>query len=272
MKPRSFRPGYLLIALLVAGSTLALVSWVPGHTQKSHAGFHQLPSRTDTTPNPAREKKIRDLDEALEELNNVDLQATMDKAMKEVAVAMKGIDAAKIRMEIEKAMKEIDVEKINREVANAMKEIDFEKIKRDVEQSVEKIDWEKMKKDMAEVQKIDMSKLQVEMKELQKEMEKIQPQLQKEMQNVKVEIEKAKVSIEKAKLEVKEYKEFVDGLEKDGLLDKKEPYSIRHNDGELTVNGKKVSAQVYNKYRSFLEKHKSFNIKKDKDDFDIDMD
>ena len=34
-------------------------------------------------------------------------------------------------------------------------------------------------------------------------------------------MEKAKVGLEKAKAEMKEYKEFVDGLEKDGLINKK---------------------------------------------------
>ena len=92
------------------------------------------------------------------------------------------------------------------------------------------------------------------------------------MDNKLKEMEKAKVEIEKAKVEIKEYKEFVNGLEKDGLLNKKETYTIRHKDGELTVNGKKVSTEINNKYRTFLEKHKKFTIEKSDDDFDIDMD
>jgi hypothetical protein len=71
---------------------------------------------------------------------------------------------------------------------------------------------------------------------------------------------------------MKEYKEFVDGLDKDGLLDKKDSYTIEHEDGELKINGKKVNESVYTKYRSFLEKHKKFKINKSSDDFDIDMD
>jgi hypothetical protein len=68
------------------------------------------------------------------------------------------------------------------------------------------------------------------------------------------------------------YKDFVDGLEKDGLLNKKEDYTIKHKNGELTVNGKKVSAEIYNKYRSFLDKHKELTIEKSKDNFNIDND
>jgi hypothetical protein len=96
-------------------------------------------------------------------------------------------------------------------------------------------------------------------------MKKLGPQIEKEM-------EKAKVEIEKAKIEIKEYKSFVDGLEKDGLINKKEGYTIKHKNGELTINGKKQSPEVYSKYRNFLEKHKSFNITKSDDDFNIDND
>src|SRR5689334_13254165 len=128
-----------------------------------------------------------------------------------------------------------------------------------------KINWDEMKKELEQVKKIDMEKLDGEMKKVKQELEKIAPQIKEEM-------EKAKVEVEKAKAEIKEYKEFVDGLDKDGLINKKENYTIKHKDGELTVNGKKVSDQVYTKYRNFLEKHKKFSIEKDNDDFDIDMD
>ena len=85
-------------------------------------------------------------------------------------------------------------------------------------------------------------------------------------------MEKAKVDIEKAKVEMREYKSFVDGLEKDGLINKRDGYSIEHKNGELIINGKKQPADVYNKYRSFLEKHKKFNIKKTDDNFNINND
>lgn len=45
-------------------------------------------------------------------------------------------------------------------------------------------------------------------------MKELGPKMQKEM-------EKAKVEMEKAKAEIKEYKGFVDGLENDGLINKK---------------------------------------------------
>ena len=122
-----------------------------------------------------------------------------------------------------------------------------------------------MKMEMEKAKNIDMNKLDADMKKVENEMKELGPKIEKEMQ-------KAKIEIEKAKVEMKEYKEFVDGLEKDGLLNKKEPYSIQHKDGELIVNGKKASIEIYTKYHSFLEKHKKFTIEKSRDDFNIDVD
>jgi hypothetical protein len=159
---------------------------------------------------------------------------------------------------------EVDLAKIQVEVDKAMKEVDFVKIEKEVKESLAKIDWDKMKAELDEVKKIDLSKMEAELAKVKEDMKKIGPQIEKELQ-------KAKIEIEKAKVEMKEYKSFVDGLEKDGLINKKEGYSIRHKDGKLTINDKEASDKTYEKYRSFLDKHKKFNIEKDDDDFDIDM-
>ena len=107
--------------------------------------------------------------------------------------------------------------------------------------------------------------MEASLAEAKEEIKKIGPQLEKELKNAKVEIEKAKA-------EMKEYKSFVDGLDKDGLINKKESYSLKHKDGKLIINDKEASGETYEKYRSFLDKHKKFNIEKGNDDFDIDMD
>ena len=78
--------------------------------------------------------------------------------------------------------------------------------------------------------------------------------------------------IEKAKQDIKEYKAFEEALEKDGLINKKENYSIEHKDGQLIINGKVQPQAVYNKYRSFLENHKQFKWKKDEDGLDLNND
>jgi hypothetical protein len=278
MKPTILTTPRMLLCFALLGVSLALVSW----DFKQSAGTYKQ-AITDTVPKTKseREKKVRDLDDVLDELNAVDIREQMEKARKEITEAMEKLDGEKIRLQIEKSMKDVDLEKIRKEVeesmskfdgeklkeqlAEAMKEIDAVKIQKEVQESLAKIDWEKIKTELEEVKKIDMDKIQIEMEKVREEMKELGPKLEKELENAKVEIEKAKT-------ELKAFKEFVDGLEKDGLLNKKEPYTIKHKDGELTVNGKKVSSAIYSKYRDFLEKHKTFSLEKEEDDFNLDID
>lgn len=294
MKPGTLTSKRLWLPVLAMAIVVGLASW---DYKQSPSADRQDQNPTDTLPKKKKitgktDKKVRDLDDVIDELDAVDFHVDMEKIQEELAKAMKELDGAKLKFDIEKAMKdvdfekmkldidkamkEVDFEKIKVDVDKALKEVDFEKIKKEVQESVAKIDWDKMKKEMEEVKNIDYSKMQAEMKEemkkVEEELKNIRPQIEKEMGNVKIELEKAKVEIEKAKAEMKEYKAFVDGLDKDGLINKKEKYTIRHEDGVLTINGKKASDQVYSKYRSFLDKHKKFNIDKSDDDFDIDID
>jgi len=253
---------FLPVALVVCFSVL-LLSW--GGQKQTH---QQRPEQSvnDTVPKNKADKKIRDLDDVLDELDKAELKIDMEKVTEQLKEAMKQIDKAKIQMEVDKAMKEVDMEKIKAQVDRLTDEMDAAKIQKELKESLAAVDWEKMnqqiKEQVEEVKKIDMSKLDADMKRLEIEMKGLGPKIEKEM-------ERAKASIEKAKVEMKEYKSFVDGLEKDGLINKKEGYTIQHKNGELIINGKKQPAGVYNKYRSFLKKHDKFTIKKSDDDFNI---
>lgn len=253
MKPVSITGGRLLIVFCIIGLTLALVSW---DRKQSSGQFHQKQQTHDTIPQkrdlPADKqgKKVRDLDEAIAELESVDLKIELDKAMAEANKAIKALDYQKIQLETQRAI---------------MQEIDIAKMGKELKESIAKIDWDKIKTQMDEVKKIDFSEMEANLAEVKEEMKKIGPQLEKELQ-------KAKVEIEKAKAQMKEYKFFVDGLEKDGLINKKENYSIKYKNGKLTINGKEASDKTYEKYRSFLDKHNEFHIQKDDDDFGIDRD
>lgn len=305
MKPKSLTP--LLFATLFLFVTIGLVSWNVKQTGK----HYQFPVN-DTTPKgkkPTTEKKIRDLDDVLDQLDNAEVQLKMEKAEKEMAEAMKKFDAEKLKMDLEKVMKEIDMAKLKKEMDEsmakidmykvklqmekamkeldvdkmkqsmekvdlkkaqeklqmAMKEMDAAKLKQEIELSMNKVDWDKMKTQMEDLKKMKLEKMDIDLKSLKENLEKIQPELKERM-------EKAKESVEKAKAEMKEYKSFVEGLNADGLIDKKGEYTIKHKDGELIINGKKVSNEVYSKYRSFLERHKKFNIEKSDDNFNIDID
>lgn len=241
----------MLQALLAGMVSIALLSW---DFKQSGDFYNDKINASDTIPKN-KEKKIRDLDDVLIELDEA--QVNLDKELK--------LNMEKIKVELEEAMKKMDKDKLKLEIEQSIKEVDIEKIRKDVEASIAKIDWDKMKAELEKVKEIDLSKMELDMAKMQKELEKIGPEIENSM-------EKAKESIEKVKAEMKEYKNFVDGLEKDKLLDRKKGYTIKHNDGELFINGKKQPAEIYNKYRSFLEKHKNFNIEKSDDDFNIDID
>ncbi|MBS1653620.1 MAG: hypothetical protein JSU05_02155 [Bacteroidetes bacterium] len=245
MKLKTFNPKFLLPVMAVAGISLSLVAWQksPDRAMASKSTFF------DTIPKENREKKVRNLDDVIDQLDAAEMSINMQKVQKEIDEAMKNIDVQKMKIDMQKAMQEVDVEKI----------------KKEVEESVARIDWDKMKQQMAEVQKIDMNKLDKEMKDVQNQMEKLKPELEKTMQ-------KAKKQMAKAKAEMMEYKSFTEGLEKDGLISKKDGYTLKHKDGEFFINGTKQPESVYNKYKTFLEKHKSFTIKQTDDDFDIEND
>ncbi len=263
MKPGSTRnPGIFMVFAMLGIATLALISWDRKHDQDKD--YKQIHRSTDTVPEK-KDRKIRDLDEAIGELEKVNIDLELERAMQEVDKAMKNLDLQQAELDIQLALKEVNFEKIKAEVDKAMKEIDFKKIEQEVKESIAKIDFEKMQLELEKVKDIDMKEVQVEMEKAKEEMKKIRPQLEKELKNARVEIEKAKT-------EMKEYKAFVDDLDKDGLINKKESYSITHKDGKLKINDKEASAETYQKHRSFLEKHKNFNIEKDEDDFNIYID
>lgn len=283
MKRRLNNKSGAAIAIFTGILSIGLLSW----DFKQPGSVFTDNDISDTIP-PGREKKIRDLDDVLKELD--DAQFKMDKNFKP--------DMEKMKKEMEESFKKIDMDKLKAEIDRGLKEMDMDKIKMEVEKSIAKIDWDKMKADMEKVKEIDMGKMELDMKKMEEEMKKIGPEIEKSMVKIKEmdfskleldmkkmeeemkkigpemekAMEKAKVEIEKAKEEMKEYKTFVDGLDKDGLIDKKKEYTIKHKDGEFIINGKKQPAEVYNKYRSFLEKHKTFTIEKSDDDFNIDID
>jgi len=260
MKPGSIRTGKTLIAILFVGViAFALISW--GRQQKPGSTGKNLQVQ-DTIPEK-KDRKVRDLDDALSELDRVNINEQVEKALREVNAALKQLDTEKMKLDIEKSLKEVDFDKIKMEVDKAMKEVDAAKIERQVKESIANIDFEKMKAELEKLKDIDLAKVDAELAKARKEMEKAGPEIEKE-------IRKAQAEVEKAKAGMKEYKTFVDGLSNDGLINKKTGYTIIHEDGKLTINGKPASAVTYNKYKSFLGKHEKFRIKKDLDDFDLD--
>ena len=242
----------------ITGICITLVAF----QKQQKAEKKQIPQSAinDTIPKK-KELKVRDLDEALEDLDDVKADVDMEKLNTELAKigpeVQKAVEQA--RVEVAKAIKEINFAAINKEINTALSKVDCEKINKEVNEAIAKVDWDKLKKE------INAAGISIDMEKVNAGLKKIQPVLKEKLANVKVEIEKAKK-------EVKEYKEFVDGLNQDGLIDKKGEYSIKHRNGDLIINGKVQPEAIYNKYRGFLEKHRTLTIERSGDDFNIDND
>ena len=268
MESTTFKTNRLLLLLLITGLGATLVAW-----QQKQKNPHSSPapkiSSLDTVPKNKinKERKVRNLDEALEELDNVNVNIDLEKINVELAkigpVIQKEI--ARAGIEAVKAIQEIDFPKIQVEVNASLAKIDWPAIKTDVDVSLSKTDWNKMKVEIDKIKDINFDQLNLDLKNVDIELKKIAPELEKNLKNVKVEVEKAKK-------ELREYKSFVDGLQDDGLINKNDKYTIKHQNGELIINGTTQPDAIYNKYRSFLEKHKTLTIEKSDDDFTIDHD
>lgn len=276
----------LPILLIVLALVITATAWQgqPGKTT------HTI---TDTIPD---KNKVKNIDDALEQLekSKKELERTLqqkdwEKEMKE-ALDKSHLDAEKMKQQIDEAVKQIETKKMQEQITKAMKEVDLEKMKVELQQNLEKVDMTQMKEqiesamkqiDAAKIQadisssiaKIDMEKIKLELdkvkeidfKGIEENLKKMMPEIEKSMQN-------AKQSVEKAKKELLEHKAFIDGLDKDGLIDKDKNYTIEYKNGELTINGKKQSAEVVKKYNAYLKAKKDFTIKKDEDHFNIDND
>jgi hypothetical protein len=252
------------IPLLILGSGLVLTVAFAQTT-----GSKQKHAVTDTIP--AKQKKIRDLDEALAEIDRGELE--MQRALKEVdrdkmegeiRKAMKTVelDMAKMKEDLARSMKDIDMQKINLEVQKAMKEVDGEKIKKELNESLAKIDMEKVKAEM-EKAKIEMEKVKdINFRKMQEELATIQPQVEKAMKE-------AKVDIEKARKEITAYKNLVNALDRDGLLNKNGNYKVEYKNKQLTVNGKTLPADATKKYGEYLSERDDFTLEKKEDGLEI---
>jgi chromosome segregation ATPase len=275
-------PLLLLVTVLVITSG----AWQTQPGRQTHA-------LADTVPDKNKAKDIDDvlnqLEKSQKELERTLQQKDWNKEMKD-ALDKSQFDAEKLKLQIDEAVKQIDAKKIQEEITKAMKEVDLEKMKADLQQNLEKVDMNAAKVqlenamkqvDAAKIQaeinsaiaKVDIEKMKAELdkvknidfKAMEENLNKMKPELEKSMQD-------AKAGIEKAKKELTEYKAFIDGLDKDGLINKNKGYTIQYKNGELTINGKKQSADVVRKYNSFLKGKKDFTLKKDTDGFDINKD
>ncbi len=282
---------------LVSAFTLA---WA-GNPQNPYTTSTQV---RDTVPTKKNEnarrpsdkdldKELRELDEARKSLNEIK-DKDWDKIQRDVEEAIEKIDFQKIGREVEESIRKVDMEKIGKEIEDAISKIDFKKIEQDVEAAlneVSKIDREKIRQDIQkvgkdleeqlekkewrkeieEMKKIDMEKIKMDMEKARKEVLRVKEDLKREKLSMKETMQNAGIGIEKAKEELKGYQEMIYSMEQDGLLSTKDDYSIEYKKGELSINGKKQSGAITDKYKKYF-KNDAITIKKVDGDIKINMD
>ena len=85
-------------------------------------------------------------------------------------------------------------------------------------------------------------------------MEKVREEMSSEKFNMRAELDKARVEIKEAREELKGYQQMVEQMDKEGLIDTDNNYSIELRNGKLFLNGKEQSQEVLNRYKKFFKK------------------
>jgi hypothetical protein len=285
-----FKTRYWLLAIIPVGIAVTTIAWQNAGAGNSNYNNHQaqdtVPSKHHNEFEDMRDEKdlnkaMLKLDEALKHLDNkmenIDwskiqeqIQSSMDKVNDEIKDHE--VDMKKVQRQMDDAMKNIDFEKISKETARAMQHlnenIDINKINEEVQGGLKAAKEQMNSKEFHE--SMDAAK-KINMDEVRKELENVKEEMEKNKFDLKEQMDNAKEGIEKAKEELKDYRELIDGLEKDGLINTKEDYSIKYKDDELYFNGKKQSLEITEKYKSYFKENNT-RIYKKNGRFTIDTD
>ena len=225
---------------------------------------------TDTVPEKEcnGSMKMKDFDK---------IQSQLDKSLVQVNEELKNINFDKIQKDVQASLKGLDMEKIIRDVELALKNIDVNKLVADATSALKDINWdnksEEMEKALGEARK-EIEKAKLEIKDIDKEA------IEKELEKAKLEIEKTKFNfdkidmdknmaearsgIDKAKEEMSLIKEMFTEMEKDGLINAKEGFTVEYKNKELYIDGKKQSEKITDKYRKYFKKdHFKMTIEKE---------
>lgn len=194
------------------------------------------------------------------EINLEDINQTIRKSMEAVEKSIKSIEWNKIAQEVDQSLRQVDLAKM--QLGNSLKKADWDKIKQEIDRSMNLIDMNKMRIDMEKMKTdINHSLKEITIEALRKSVEEMKKinfdELKRGMESVKKEIElnKDHLKIEMGKLtaEMAEVKEMTGGMEKDGLINKKESNTVEYKDKQLLINGKKQSQQVSDKYSKYFK-------------------
>lgn len=236
--------------LLIIGVTMSFQSTPFGPIDK----LDTLTEITDTIPenNKKEEQKmnIKDFDQLLMHLDNESLSMQKD---------ISGMDLEKIQNEITASLDKVDFDKIKKDIDKAMKAIDFKKMEQDVQSALTTIDWNKMNHDAKtslenvkkQIEKINMAEVKMQMEKAKIEIERSQREITK--LNMAEIMKYAHEGIAASKASLRSKKEMFNEMEKNGLINQKEGFTIEFKDKTLIVNGKKQNDSIYQQYRPYIQ-------------------
>lgn len=278
------------IAPAIAGPVITqAVSMIHPLTDTIPAGKQAENAAREAAKNSMEAAKLG-MEAAEEAMKNIDwnqINVEVSNAMKnidwnqintEVSNAMKNIDWKKMQVEVNTAMKNIDWNKINADVKTSLKEVPDSLIDPKVIQESIRVGMESAKtamaainfddiisKSMAEARtamnskeyKEAMANAKKEIAKAQQEVREAQKNIRKEIaisekRNVHKEIDEDHVVIDKAVSN--KYKNMVERMAADNLINVEEGFTIEKKNGVLTINGVKQSDDVLKKYADVLGK------------------
>ncbi len=287
---RTLSPVARMVFLLIVAIGFTGISWRNPH-------FTTPPHQLDTVPAIDKTMIDGDLDRAIEELNRAkenlerQLQKTdWEKVHRDMSAAFEKIDSKKMQQQMARAMKQIDMQKMQLKAQEAYSKIDWQRMKENMDKAkdamseAERISMKKGMQHAMEETKRAMEKMKsVDSKQMHQEMERAMEKIRQQegrirldmekvrkhtMQNFGEEfhkkMEKAMEKVHRAGEELQAYKEMVNEMEKDGLLNSRQPYTIEYDNEELLINGAKQPAAVTDKYKRYFKSGK-VRIKKEKE-------
>ena len=274
----------LFLASALAIGSLTLVSFAGNpDTALPHFIFN------DTIPGAG---SVRDFDRELKSIADARIQMKkmteqdMDKMIKDIEKSIQDIDMQKIQADAQKSLANLDHGKIEKELQNALKEIDQEianqekdedlsakrkaEIRRDLQKAREEIkrEMENIKNELSSERSQIKKDIAQELEKAQKDIERAKKEMAEHKVNIKKDIQKAMLDLDDAEKEVKGYQEMVYAMESAGLLSTKTNYTIEHDKGKISVNGKELSSDDYNRFKKYFDEDKIV-IKKENDHINI---
>lgn len=210
------------------------------------------------------------------------------KAMKQAEKAMKSEDWKKLspaeQREVQaaleeagRALKELDMDDIRNEVATAMKDVDWTKIQAEVQQSLEEVqrelnDPERRKQIRKEVEKARADVAEAAREARAAALDEAAARREEAREAARAHREEAlaeRDEVQEHRAEarahresvvavsgsgrVSDYRQMLDQMEADGLIDRDRAFAIAYSNNKLTINGKEQPQAVREKYRSFLD-------------------